>query len=616
MSICVQGLTKRYDRQPVVADFSLTVPAGELCVLLGPSGSGKSTVLRIIAGLLAPDAGRVSLHGRDVTGLPPQARGAGFVFQSYALFRSMTVAENVGFALAVRGVPRAERRHRVDELLELVGLGGLGRRLPRQLSGGQQQRVALARALAHRPEVLLLDEPFGALDARIRAELRRSLREIQRELGIATLFVTHDQEEAFALADRIAVMALGRLVETGTPRELYLRPQTEFVATFLGAANLLVGEATARGVRIGPVDFPLGGDAGGEGAQRRVQVLFRPEDVALVAPGAPSPAPLLGTGTVESCAFAGALEQLRLRLPPFVGVRAIAPPVPFGAGSFAIVASRPPHEAHALPLAPGDEVGVAVRRLHALAHPGLQFLLLAEPSPEGLAAVGWAGELTRRTHARLAVLLAGLPEETARQRLGSGLPAVTFHPVRGVVEAAVAELARLTAPDLLLAGAPPGRGATLGASLLATGAHHLLLVRAEGPLPERALVCAAVGEPGKEDVAFTGRLLRHLGTHVTVLTVLPAASPAAPRTQAERFLTASARTLEPLGVPAATRLGEGDPEAEILAVLAGGAELLVLGVPLPKADGALSLDGIAGRLVERTGDLPLLVIRSFPEMTT
>ena len=263
MSICVQGLTKRYDRQPVVADFSLTVPAGELCVLLGPSGSGKSTVLRIIAGLLAPDAGRVSLHGRDVTGLPPQARGAGFVFQSYALFRSMTVAENVGFALAVRGVPRAERRHRVDELLELVGLGGLGRRLPRQLSGGQQQRVALARALAHRPEVLLLDEPFGALDARIRAELRRSLREIQRELGIATLFVTHDQEEALELADRVAILNRGAIEQVDTPTEVYDAPANAFVCGFVGEANRFEGEVIGGRFVSGEVTLPAKGAAAG-----------------------------------------------------------------------------------------------------------------------------------------------------------------------------------------------------------------------------------------------------------------------------------------------------------------------------------------------------------------
>jgi len=617
VSIRLEGLTKLYDGHPVVSGFSLEVAAGELCVLLGPSGSGKSTVLRIIAGLLAADAGRVHLHGRDVSELPPQARGAGFVFQSYALFRGMTVAENVGFALAVRGVARAERRHRVDELLELVGLAGLGKRLPRQLSGGQQQRVALARALAHRPEVLLLDEPFGALDARIRTELRRSLREIQRELGIATLFVTHDQEEAFALGDRIAVMALGRLVEVGPPWDLYLRPQTEFVATFLGAANLLVGEATEQGVRIGPVDFPLDRRAQAEPARRRVQVLFRPEDVALLGEREESPLPCLGTGKVESCSFAGAFEHLRLRLPPFVGVRAIAPPVPFGAGTFAVIASRPPHEARQLPLAPGDPVRVAVRRLHALVHPGLQFLLLAEPSAEGLEAVAFAGELARRTHARLAVVLAGLNEAAARERLGRGLGEVTFRPARGAQAAAiaaVAEAARLAGPDLVIAGAPPGRGASLAESLLASGDHHLLLVRGGGVLPARVLVSAAVGEPGKEDVAFTGRLVRHLGAQVTVLTVLPATSPAAVRASAERFLEASARTLEPLGVVTETRLGLGEPEEEILATLADGHELLVLGVPLPEGAGEVGLGGLVSRLITRTGSAPLLVVRSFEEV--
>ncbi len=185
------------------------------------------------------------------------SRGVGFVFQSYALFRGMTVAENVEFALSIRGVPEAERRRRRDELLELVGLAGLGGRMPRQLSGGQQQRVALARALAHRPEVLLLDEPFGALDAKVRLELRRTIRDIQRELGITTIFVTHDQEEAFELADRLAVLSFGRLLEVGPPDELYLRPETEFVATFLGTANLMVGECTAGGVQLGPVQFPL-----------------------------------------------------------------------------------------------------------------------------------------------------------------------------------------------------------------------------------------------------------------------------------------------------------------------------------------------------------------------
>src|SRR5919112_851232 len=280
MSIVLEELTKRYAGHPVVNGVSLEVADGEFFVLLGSSGSGKSTLLRMIAGLSEVDAGRVLLHGRDVTGLPPAKRGVGFVFQSYALFRGMSVAENVEFALSVRGVPVDQRRRRRDELLELVGLAGLGGRMPRQLSGGQQQRVALARALAYQPEVLLLDEPFGALDAKIRVELRRTLRRIQREIGTTTIFVTHDQEEAFELADRLGVMNVGRLLEVGPPDELYLHPQTEFVATFLGTANLLVGRASADGVRIGALHFPLNTIARPGNDARPVQVLFRPEDVA------------------------------------------------------------------------------------------------------------------------------------------------------------------------------------------------------------------------------------------------------------------------------------------------------------------------------------------------
>ena len=259
MSIVLDQLTKRYGGHPVVNNVSLEVADGEFFVLLGSSGSGKTTVLSAIAGLTEADHGRVILHGRDVTNLPPQQRRIGFVFQNYALFQYMTVADNIEFGLSIRKVPKDERRRRRDELLELVGLAGLGNRMPRQLSGGQQQRVALARALAHQPEALLLDEPLGALDAKIRSELRRTLRAIQRELGITTILVTHDQEEAFELADRLGVMSFGRLLEVGPPDELYLRPQTEFVAAFLGTANLLVGRRAEGGVQVGPVQFPLPG---------------------------------------------------------------------------------------------------------------------------------------------------------------------------------------------------------------------------------------------------------------------------------------------------------------------------------------------------------------------
>ncbi|HSS77300.1 MAG TPA: ABC transporter ATP-binding protein, partial [Thermoanaerobaculia bacterium] len=437
MSIVLEELTKRYAGHPVVNGISLTVGDGELFVLLGSSGSGKSTLLRMIAGLTEVDAGRVTLHGRDVTELPPARRGVGFVFQSYALFPSLSVAENVEFALAVRGAAREVRRQRRDELLELVGLAGLGGRLPRQLSGGQQQRVALARALAHQPEVLLLDEPFGALDAKVRADLRRTIREIQRELGVTTLFVTHDQDEAFELADRLAVLSFGRLLEAGLPEELYLRPETEFVATFLGTANLLVGEATSTGVKVGPVCFPLGTHAEPrtvgvadtpDVAGRRVQVLFRPEDVAVRASADDAGLPLLGQAVVDQRAFIGSFERLRLRLPALPGVRAIAPVVPFGSDSIWIEATRSQDQARRFPLRPGDTTWVGVRRVHALVHPGMRFLLLTDGSAPARAALALGGELARLAHARVTVLAPGTEpgEETdrrlqeSREQLGSG----------------------------------------------------------------------------------------------------------------------------------------------------------------------------------------------------
>src|SRR2546422_8985081 len=241
MSIVLDQLLKRYEGHPVVNNMSLEVADGEFFVLLGPSGSGKSTLLRMIAGLVDTDGGRIVLHGREVTHLPPQARGIGLVFQNYALFRHMSVAENIEFPLRIRTVPAAERRRRRDELLELVGLAGLGSRFPAQLSGGQRQRVALARALAPRPTVLLLDEPFGALDARVRAELRAWLRQLHNEIPVTTLMVTHDQEEAMELSDRVVVMNAGRIEQIGAPVEIYDQPATPFVASFVGSANVLSG---------------------------------------------------------------------------------------------------------------------------------------------------------------------------------------------------------------------------------------------------------------------------------------------------------------------------------------------------------------------------------------
>jgi ABC-type Fe3+/spermidine/putrescine transport system ATPase subunit len=254
-----------YDSRSVVHDVSLSVPAGQLLTLLGPSGCGKTTLLKLVGGYLTPTAGRVELQGRDVTTLPPERRNAGMVFQNYALFPHLTARQNVAFGLEIRGIARAERDRRVSELLDRVGLSADERdRKPASLSGGQQQRVALARALAIEPDVLLLDEPLANLDRHLREQLRGELRQIQHQAGVASILVTHDQEEAFAMSDLLGVMANGRVLQLGSPTELYDRPRTSFVARFLGAANLFDGKLighTAAMVMVRPEHCILNAEA-------------------------------------------------------------------------------------------------------------------------------------------------------------------------------------------------------------------------------------------------------------------------------------------------------------------------------------------------------------------
>jgi sulfate transport system ATP-binding protein len=239
MAIDVRNVSKSFNGFQALEDVSLSVPDGSLTALLGPSGGGKSTLLRVIAGLEVPDSGEVLFSGQAVTGLPAQERGVGFVFQHYAAFKHMTVRENVAFGLKIRKRPKAEVRERVDELLGLVHLGGWADRYPAQLSGGQRQRMALARALAVRPRVLLLDEPFGALDATVRKELRDWLRKLHDEVHVTTIFVTHDQEEALEVAQQVAVINAGRIEQTGTPDDLYERPSNPFVMGFVGPVSRL-----------------------------------------------------------------------------------------------------------------------------------------------------------------------------------------------------------------------------------------------------------------------------------------------------------------------------------------------------------------------------------------
>jgi sulfate transport system ATP-binding protein len=276
VGIVVRDLAKRFGDFRAVDGVSFEVPSGQLVALLGPSGSGKSTILRIIAGLEPPDSGEVELTGEDATNLPVQRRGVGFVFQHYALFRHMTVRQNVAFGLEVQKLPRHEIESRVDELLELVQMQGMAGRYPSQLSGGQRQRVALARALAPRPKVLLLDEPFGALDSKVRDELRTWLRRLHDEVHVTSLFVTHDQQEAFEVADQIVVLNKGKVEQMGPPQELYESPRTPFVTEFLGTVNVLKVE-TVLGMNVPdeaplPLEVPGGSDS---------SVYVRPHDLEI-----------------------------------------------------------------------------------------------------------------------------------------------------------------------------------------------------------------------------------------------------------------------------------------------------------------------------------------------
>jgi putative spermidine/putrescine transport system ATP-binding protein len=310
-----QGLRREFGATVALDGLDLTVRPGEFLALLGPSGCGKTTALRMLAGFEHPDSGAVLVDGEDVTRVPAHRRDAGMVFQSYSLFPHLNALDNVAFGLRMRKVRTAERRSRAAELLELVGLADKGDRFPHQLSGGQQQRIALARALALRPRVLLLDEPLSALDAKVRLTLREEIRRLQQELGITTLFVTHDQEEALSIADRVAVMRAGRLEQCAEPGELYGRPATAFVAEFVGTMSRIPGRLSGESVEVLGLRLPAEGTLP---ATAEVDVLVRPEAVHVTADED-------GDAQVIATAFLGATTRLTVRLSDGTEVKADLP---------------------------------------------------------------------------------------------------------------------------------------------------------------------------------------------------------------------------------------------------------------------------------------------------
>jgi sulfate transport system ATP-binding protein len=365
----VRSLSKSFKKTTVLEDIDFDVAEGESLVLLGASGSGKTTILRIIAGLEEPDTGRVILHGKDVTELPARERGVGVIFQSYALFPRMTVEKNIGYGLRIRRRSRQEMKEAVDRLVDLVGLEEHRHKYPSQLSGGQQQRVAIARTLAYKPQVLLFDEPFGALDAQMRVRLRREIHQLLKQVNLPAIFITHDQEEALELGDRIAVLNAGRLEQIGTPDDVYNRPETEYVATFLGAANLLLGVVNNGAVEIGTATLPARQETARFREGQAVKLIFRPEDVCLSQTGQlPEGCCRLSNGVIEEINFVGAYERLALRLDLVARQPATGEPLLYNVTintpekrmGVPIIVTRPKPEAAATRLSINDRVAVGL----------------------------------------------------------------------------------------------------------------------------------------------------------------------------------------------------------------------------------------------------------------
>jgi sulfate transport system ATP-binding protein len=509
----------------------------------------------------------------------------GLVFQNYALFRHMTVADNIEFALRVRRMPAEARRARRTELLRLVALEGLDGRLPAELSGGQQQRVAVARALAHKPGVLLLDEPFGALDAKIREELRRTIRQVQRELGITTVLVTHDQEEAFALADRIGVMNLGRLLEMGKPHDLYSRPTTRFVATFLGAANLLLGRQSRDGLRFGEMPLAISGEANGTAGSRgtreqEVVTVVRPEELEVAPARLGLRSDYLAQAVVEEVLFTGALERMRVRLAVRAGVAGLT----CGAGGEALLEiTRTQHEQRAFQVAPGQTVALGVRRVHVLPTPLSSFTACArtEAAAEGLARQPLLVELGMRMKTRISARV-----EPQLGWPGASRESATDYPGTTVISAQ---------PEVIFHVQ----------WLLQRGAAEVLVLPLHVASPQRVLIHWADEPVRRATLAVSASMLRHLSAEAVYLSFQ---SPADGTQNSMRALLDARREASGVhGLEMRTELSSGEVVGELGRRLAEEpGQMLILGVC-----NLAQLEARFGRLLT-AGRWPVLIVHRDP----
>ncbi len=625
MTIVLTDVTKAFGNQVVVSHVSLTVEDRELLVLLGSSGSGKSTLLRMIAGLAFPDAGRIELHGKDVTYLPPQSRDTGFVFQNYAVFKHMTVAQNVEFGLKIRKVAVVERRTRRDQLLDMVGLSGLAERYPHQLSGGQRQRVALARALAYQPSVLLLDEPFGALDLKIRSQLRRTLKETQRELGVTAILVTHDQEEAFELGDRVGILERGRLVEIGDAQRLYHRPTQEFSATFLGNGNVLVGRFLQGEIRLGDIRLRCPSELPHHDEGAPIRILFRPEAVQVSEREFPSSGPVqsLGAGKVKESIFAGETERLRVEMWSLQGARPLKPALQYGERFVTIEVARPSSERGSTRLWSGHrELWFGVEDFHVLTPSGLKVIIWPGAYDGDNQALRVARELLRVSLGSLVIfdvthgddkaghMVRRLEELCAEYQLPVG-PHVMVKPRSGAL---MRELTRELQEEFYDLVVLPGQSISETERELLPGLTQRILF---GPgLPvlltgtttvpfQKILICTAGGEPGKNDVIFGARVARHTRSETTIFHVVPPGATPKDIVRAEKHLEDACAVFDAYEVPSQRIRASGNfREALDREIQSKEYQLVVLGAAV---GGGASIRNTASHIIDSCGASVLLV---------
>lgn len=615
MAIEVEDLVKSYGDLVVVYKVSFSIEEGELFVLLGGSGSGKSTILRMIAGLAIPDGGRIRLHGQDVTHLPPQARETGFVFQNYSLFKHMTIAENVKFGLKIRKIAGSEQKERADELLEMVGLTGLGDRYPDQLSGGQRQRVALARALAYRPKVLLLDEPFGALDVQIRGQLRRSLKEIQEKLKVTTILVTHDQEEAFELADRVAVLERGHLMEVAAPECLYHSPRTEFAANFVGGGNVVVGRAEKGQIRLGKVTLPYPSEGVAPAPGSPVRLLIRPEMVEVrTQPEIQGEYHCLGPARVAGSTFAGPIRRLQLIMEGMDGTRSVGPRALYRSTPAELEAIIPSGGSKA-EIREDQKVWVGVRNFHLLRHTGLNVLICASPSKAGTSAMEYALQLAAQTGSVATMLAVTGPRENAEmahQRLQEvhsrweqHIPDLTVNLRTGNPRAEILRMAQEGQFELVALG----RGRRLGTTavvLLERIGVAVLIVFAEAKPKElkKILVCTAGGAPGDADIRMAARVAKESAATITIFHAYDPKGLASARQRTQLHLERSHQFLTDAGVKSEVKTVESGNLLAAIIEQGEGHDLLVVGAPaLGKANRGDFSSGVVA-----TSSIPVLLV--------